>query len=112
MHTRVLTLPARTLVRVHAGTVALVLILLIFDNALRLVGTLVGFLYPAYMSFKAIESVNKTDDTQWLVYWVVYAAFSVIEIFTGACVRVREREERERATSPVKRVLITLYPQM
>eukprot|EP00127_Corallochytrium_limacisporum_P003829 Clim_evm43s153 gene=Clim_evmTU43s153 len=41
----------------------------------------VGFLYPAYCSFKAIETINKDDDTQWLIYWVVYAAFSVAEHF-------------------------------
>ena len=26
---------------------------------------LAGFVYPSYMSFKAIESTNKRDDTQW-----------------------------------------------
>merc|ERR1712125_132453 len=43
--------------------------------------SLVGFAYPAYKSFEAIEGPNKTDDTQWLIYWVVYAFFSVIEVF-------------------------------
>jgi len=31
---------------------------------------------------KAIESVNKEDDTQWLTYWVVFSVFSVAEFFT------------------------------
>lgn len=31
---------------------------------------------------KAIDSVDKDDDTQWLTYWVVYAAFGIIEYFT------------------------------
>jgi len=39
----------------------------------------VGFVYPAYASFKAIESEGKSDDTQWLTYWVVYAFFNLIE---------------------------------
>merc|ERR1712232_1485561 len=45
---------------------------------------LVGFVYPAYASFKAIETVQKDDDTQWLTYWVVYAVFTVVESFSDA----------------------------
>jgi len=37
--------------------------------------------YPAYKSFEAIESKSASDDTQWLIYWVVYAFFSIIEVF-------------------------------
>lgn len=33
-------------------------------------------------SCKAIDSEDKDDDTQWLTYWVVYAAFGIIEYFT------------------------------
>jgi len=43
---------------------------------------LVGFIYPLYASFKAINSERKDDDSQWLTYWVVYAFFTVIESFT------------------------------
>jgi receptor expression-enhancing protein 5/6 len=41
----------------------------------------IGFIYPAYQSFKAIENKNKGDDIQWLVYWVLYAFFAIIETF-------------------------------
>ncbi|KAL5109803.1 Receptor expression-enhancing protein 6 [Taenia crassiceps] len=34
---------------------------------------------------KAIESPCKDDDTKWLTYWVVYAAFALIETFTDLC---------------------------
>ncbi|GBG26489.1 Receptor expression-enhancing protein 5 [Hondaea fermentalgiana] len=44
---------------------------------------LVGFVYPAYASFKAIETEQKDDDTQWLTYWVVYAVFNLVETFAG-----------------------------
>ncbi|XP_060557827.1 receptor expression-enhancing protein 5-like isoform X1 [Ruditapes philippinarum] len=42
----------------------------------------IGFLYPAYASVKAIETTNKEDDTQWLMYWAVYSFFSLLEFFT------------------------------
>jgi len=47
-----------------------------------LVVNLLGFVYPAYKSCKAIDSEEKDDDTQWLTYWVVYAAFGIMEYFT------------------------------
>jgi receptor expression-enhancing protein 5/6 len=31
---------------------------------------------------KAIESKNKDDDVQWLMYWVVFAVFSIAEFFS------------------------------
>jgi len=43
---------------------------------------MVGMLYPMYASYKAIESEEKSDDTQWLMYWVCFAAFSVFETFS------------------------------
>jgi receptor expression-enhancing protein 5/6 len=41
-----------------------------------------GFAFPAYASFRAIESPDKDDDTQWLTYWVVFSAFSLLEVFS------------------------------
>jgi receptor expression-enhancing protein 5/6 len=43
--------------------------------------SIIGFAYPAWKSFEAIEQKNKGDDIQWLVYWVLYAFFSLIETF-------------------------------
>ena len=48
----------------------------------ELVVGLVGFIYPAYMSFKAINTPGPVDDTQWLTYWVVYAFFNLTESIT------------------------------
>ena len=48
-----------------------------------MVSDLFAFAYPAYMSFKAIDSPDPTDDTQWLTYWVVFALCSITESIVG-----------------------------
>jgi receptor expression-enhancing protein 5/6 len=53
----------------------------VFGVGVASLSSLVGFLYPAFKSFQAIETKNKGDDTQWLVYWVIFAFFSIIEVF-------------------------------
>ncbi|GMF18258.1 unnamed protein product [Phytophthora lilii] len=57
-------------------------ILLFVVGGEELVVGLVGFIYPAYMSFKAINTPGTGDDTQWLTYWVVYAFFNLTESVT------------------------------
>ncbi|KAH7484656.1 hypothetical protein PRIC1_003971 [Phytophthora ramorum] len=57
-------------------------ILLFVVGGEELVVGLVGFIYPAYMSFKAINTPGTGDDTQWLTYWVVYAFFNLTESLT------------------------------
>eukprot|EP00762_Andalucia_godoyi_P007581 ANDGO_00790.mRNA.1 HVA22-like protein k len=47
-----------------------------------------GFAYPAYASFKALQSSSSSstgrcsEDRQWLMYWIVYALFTCGEYFT------------------------------
>jgi len=62
-----------------AGLFGIIALYLIFGHFAELVCNLVGFLYPAYVSIKAIESSTKSDDTQWLTYWVVFGLFNVLE---------------------------------
>lgn len=48
----------------------------------KLITDLLGFVYPAYMSFQSMESSKGgvTDSaTQWLTYWVVFSFITVIE---------------------------------
>ncbi|KAL7461831.1 hypothetical protein ACHAXS_002231 [Conticribra weissflogii] len=52
-------------------------------GGMKLISDLIAFLYPAYMSFKAIDSADPVDDMQWLTYWVVFAAFSILENVTS-----------------------------
>ncbi|KJH51159.1 TB2/DP1, HVA22 family [Dictyocaulus viviparus] len=64
------------------GVAAMQALYLIFGHFAELVCNFMGFIYPAYVSIKAIESPTKNDDTQWLTYWVVFAVFSVAEFFS------------------------------
>ena len=63
------------------GGAALFILLIFFGVGAGVLCSMVGFLYPAFKSFEAIEHKTKGDDIQWMVYWVVFAFFSVIESF-------------------------------
>ena len=54
---------------------------IVFGVGIGSLSSLVGFVYPAFKSFQAIETKHKGDDTQWLVYWVIFALFSIMETF-------------------------------
>jgi len=48
----------------------------------RLVLLVFGTLYPAYASYKTVKTKNVRDYVKWMMYWIVFAAYTFIEIFT------------------------------
>ncbi|KAF0456443.1 TB2/DP1, HVA22 family-domain-containing protein [Gigaspora margarita] len=65
-----------------AGVVTFVFTLIFFNVWGELLSDVIGWLYPAYASFKAIESPEKEDDVQWLTYWTVYGFINMVEFFS------------------------------
>ena len=55
------------------------LLLRFFGYGANAACNLVGYVYPSIASIKAIETKGTLDDTQWLTYWTVFAAFTLIE---------------------------------
>merc|ERR1711934_1348781 len=64
------------------GVVAFLFLFVLFGIWDKWIVNILGFVFPAYASIKAIESVSKDDDTQWLTYWVVFGLFTVLEFFS------------------------------
>ena len=59
---------------------------IIFGRSGQLICHFIGFAYPAYRTTKVIESNRNggddIDKIQWLMYWVVFASFHLVEFFS------------------------------
>ena len=82
------TLSTKTKMRPeHVSLAALSLLLVLFfltGLGHKILLILLSFLYPAYKSFVALESEDKSDDKRWLVYWIVFGfVFAFKNLFWG-----------------------------
>uniref|UniRef100_A0A3B1J0U2 Receptor expression-enhancing protein n=1 Tax=Astyanax mexicanus TaxID=7994 RepID=A0A3B1J0U2_ASTMX len=41
-----------------------------------------GTLYPAYYSYKAVRTKNVKEYVRWMMYWIVFALYTVVETIT------------------------------
>ncbi|XP_072312421.1 receptor expression-enhancing protein 3 [Eucyclogobius newberryi] len=48
----------------------------------RSVVLLFGTLYPAYYSYKAVKTKNVKEYVRWMMYWIVFALYTVAETIT------------------------------
>ncbi|GBG25958.1 Receptor expression-enhancing protein 1 [Hondaea fermentalgiana] len=54
-------------------------VVILLTRGAKLLSLCVGVLFPCYWSFKAIETEGKDDDTQWLMYWMIFGTSMVLE---------------------------------
>ncbi|XP_043912402.1 receptor expression-enhancing protein 3 [Protopterus annectens] len=47
---------------------------------------LFGMLYPAYYSYKAVKTKNVKEYVRWMMYWIVFALYMVLETFADLMV--------------------------
>ena len=66
-----------------AGGGSLFVLMIFFGVGAAMLCTMVGFVYPAFQTLKCIEDKNKGDDVQWLVYWVIFSLFGILESFAN-----------------------------
>lgn len=52
----------------------------------RLIILVFGTLYPAYASHKAVKTKNVKEYVKWMMYWIVFALYTFVEIFTDVFV--------------------------
>lgn len=48
----------------------------------RVVVLVFGTLYPAYYSYKAVRTKNVKEYVRWMMYWIVFALYTVVETIT------------------------------
>ena len=63
--------------------IGIVAFILVLGFGACLTANLVGVFFPAFQSFKALQSENADDSKRWLTYWIVFSGFSIGDHFTS-----------------------------
>jgi len=51
----------------------------------KLISDLIGVIYPAYFTHKAIHSGKSVDQNKWMKYWVIYSIIYVVDMLLLIC---------------------------
>merc|ERR1739838_1182307 len=87
----ILKIPETGRLAASLGVRPLYLPLMLFLTSMTFFGMLEAFFvtlmataYPAYASYKAMETPGEEDDKQWLTYWIGYACITSVEAMVFA----------------------------
>ena len=47
-----------------------------------------GIMYPAFMSFKSLDSGDSVGTGYWLTYWIVWSCMTVLEVFEAVALYI------------------------
>lgn len=62
--------------------VTLLCVYMVTSKNAPLVCSLVVYLIAAYASFHNIENSSKSDDSRWIIFWLIFGLFNVMDYFT------------------------------
>lgn len=65
------------------GTFLVFMAMITLFNGFGHLVNFIGFLFPLYLSFKALKSDDRHDDSYWLTYWVSYVFLNLVESTFG-----------------------------
>ncbi|KJH42374.1 TB2/DP1, HVA22 family [Dictyocaulus viviparus] len=68
--------------KISYGLFGLLATYLVFGSGAQFVCNMVGVTYPAYITVKVIRTNGGSDDVKWLIYWSVFAIFTLFDSFS------------------------------